>query len=57
METQIVIIASGLFAIIILLGQLVLLREIKKGNKDQQEIKTRLTWIKKRQLYQLDNDY
>lgn len=25
------------------------LREIKKGNKDQQEIKTRLTWIKKRQ--------
>lgn len=26
------------------------LKEVKKGNKDQQEIKTRLAWIKKRQL-------
>lgn len=24
--------------------------EVKKGNKDQQEIKTKLTWIKKRQM-------
>lgn len=23
--------------------------EVKKGNKDQQEIKTKLTWLKKRQ--------
>lgn len=27
-----------------------LYKEVKKGNKDQQEIKTRLAWVKKRQL-------
>lgn len=25
------------------------MREVKKSNKDQQEIKTRLAWVKKRQ--------
>lgn len=31
------------------------LREVKKGNKDQQEIKTRLTWSKKREKKLLKN--
>lgn len=50
METIILLIAQGLFAIFVILGYAKLHREIQKGNKDQQEIKTKLTWIKKRQL-------
>lgn len=49
METNILLVVIGLETVIILLGQLLLMKEVKKGNKDQQEIKTRLTWIKKRQ--------
>lgn len=50
METILLLIAQGLFAIFVLLGYWKLWKEVKKGNKDQQEIKTKLTWVKKRQL-------
>lgn len=50
METILLLIAQGLFAIFVILGYWKLYLEVKKGNKDQQEIKTRLSWIKKRQL-------
>lgn len=49
MEFYFLLISQGLFAIFVLIGFARLYREVKKGNKDQQEIKTRLTWIKKRQ--------
>ena len=49
MATEIILAVIGLETVITLIGQVLLMAEIKKGNKDQQEIKTRLTWIKKRQ--------
>lgn len=50
METYIILFALGGTQLIILTAIAAVLRQVKKGNKDQQEIKTRLAWIKKRQL-------
>lgn len=50
MDIQIVLIALGITQTIVLAGVAKVYREVRKGNKDQQEIKTRLAWIKKRQL-------
>lgn len=47
-------IANALFALFVIIGIIILdyriKREIKKSNKDQQEIKTRLEWMKNRQI-------
>lgn len=48
-EYYLLLIAQGLFAIFVIIGYAILHREVKKGNKDQQEIKTRLHWVKERQ--------
>jgi len=50
METSLIVTATGIMNILVLIGVFYVYREVKKGNKDQQEIKTRLHWIKKRQL-------
>jgi len=33
---------------LLIIGQVKILREVKKGNKDQQEIKTRLHYVRER---------
>ena len=50
MESILIVITVGIMSILNLIGMSWIYREVKKGNKDQQEIKTKLTWIKKRQL-------
>ena len=56
LEFVLLLISQSLFAFLVLFGYMILHshidsvgRQVKKGNKDQQEIKTRLTWVKKRQ--------
>lgn len=49
MDTPIILAVIGLHTTLILIGLSMIFTEVKKGNKDQQEIKTKLTWIKKRQ--------
>lgn len=44
-----IVLAVAMF-LMIMLQLNSILKEVKKGNKDQQEIKTRLAWVKKRQL-------
>lgn len=57
MFENIVLISNGAYAILILIGMYLLARKIdkvsKKELKDQQEIKTKLTNIKKRQYTQM----
>ena len=50
MESEIVLITLGITQTIVLAGVAKVYVAVKRGNKDQQEIKTRLAWIKKRQL-------
>lgn len=49
MDTLIILAVLAIHTSLILLGLSWVNNQVKKGNKDQQEIKTRLAWIKKRQ--------
>lgn len=47
---EIILVLSAIYLLIVLGFLFRIENEVRKGNKDQQEIKTRLTWIKKRQI-------
>lgn len=47
--SDIMLLVGGVVVILWSLALNKIYREVIKGNKDQQEIKTRLAWIKKRQ--------